>query len=615
MSFVSSPNLQIYGGNDNGTAVNDSALSDAVAALPDNAPIRLPYLTNGIYLFSTGMNWGTLIVDADENVVIRSTLFPASGTFRTRRDITWQFGVPGSTGSYSVVIAANIDLPERQKSRWIEPADVDRSVTTAIDATTSALTHVTLAFPGSDTTGSASPASTAADTVNWNLTPDGKFHLSMITPTFGDRLMCHFPTPSNNYVGCAAIFFTNGWHILFFTSTGALNSTTKRTGSAYTTSAPIPPNIGYDTYNPTLAPLEITVLDSTTYTISINGAPVAGIPLRAPAGFGTIKSIGFGAECTGSAVSVPVKGWVKRSRIKYGLAFQYNILVIGDSISAPTLDGNWPSYCAEAINGSLGQRVLGFRNLAIVGQGAAQQDANLIAHGGAVGTSAAVVAVGVNDIQALTPIGAVGTAGSYIDSMNNIFTNLMGSLTNIVCLIPPLFYPRAATPSGNLGADTLNYGAGTPYRLALMRLCASLGITVVDPIELMGPVVASFLSGDSDPVLRDNIHPTGFLSRICGYAIGQAVMRGAAPRPDDVALLGAVHLAGDTMQGPLGLQCATVAQLAAIPPTAGLKMYATNGRMFNAAGFLEGVGTGTGGEVTGNGTSWKIPGTNITVTA
>lgn len=58
----------------------------------------------------------------------------------------------------------------------------------------------------------------------------------------------------------------------------------------------------------------------------------------------------------------------------------------------------------------------------------------------------------------------------------------------------------------------------------------------------------------------------------------------------------------------------TVAGLPA-PGTRGRLAFASNGRMFNGAGTLEGAGAGTGGLVTDNGTAWKIAGTNQTVQA
>ncbi len=48
---------------------------------------------------------------------------------------------------------------------------------------------------------------------------------------------------------------------------------------------------------------------------------------------------------------------------------------------------------------------------------------------------------------------------------------------------------------------------------------------------------------------------------------------------------------------------------------AGRMAFASNGRMYNGAGTLEGSGAGTGGLVVDNGTAWKIAGTNQTVQA
>jgi hypothetical protein len=53
-------------------------------------------------------------------------------------------------------------------------------------------------------------------------------------------------------------------------------------------------------------------------------------------------------------------------------------------------------------------------------------------------------------------------------------------------------------------------------------------------------------------------------------------------------------------------------------PTNALKSdwaYATDLRVFNGTGTLEGAGSGTGGLVTFNGTNWVIAGTNVVASA
>ena len=57
----------------------------------------------------------------------------------------------------------------------------------------------------------------------------------------------------------------------------------------------------------------------------------------------------------------------------------------------------------------------------------------------------------------------------------------------------------------------------------------------------------------------------------------------------------------------------TVATLPA--GVAGGMAYASDARVFDGAGTLEGVGDGTGSRVFHNGTAWKIPGTNVTAVA
>lgn len=63
------------------------------------------------------------------------------------------------------------------------------------------------------------------------------------------------------------------------------------------------------------------------------------------------------------------------------------------------------------------------------------------------------------------------------------------------------------------------------------------------------------------------------------------------------------------------LRAYAVASLPASGLAAGTLAYASDGRMFNGAGTLEGAGTGSGGVVCWNGSAWKIAGTNQTVAA
>ncbi len=81
---------------------------------------------------------------------------------------------------------------------------------------------------------------------------------------------------------------------------------------------------------------------------------------------------------------------------------------------------------------------------------------------------------------------------------------------------------------------------------------------------------------------------------------------------------GAVHVpAGAVIDtgGRAVLRSYAVSALPASGMTAGTLAYASNGRMFNGAGTLEGAGAGTGGVVCWNGSAWKIAGTDQTVTA
>ena len=69
-----------------------------------------------------------------------------------------------------------------------------------------------------------------------------------------------------------------------------------------------------------------------------------------------------------------------------------------------------------------------------------------------------------------------------------------------------------------------------------------------------------------------------------------------------------------TFAGTLRVPSFTVATLPAAG-AAGRAAHCSNARMFNGAGTLEATGAGTGGLVEDNGSAWKLPGTNQTVSA
>ena len=80
---------------------------------------------------------------------------------------------------------------------------------------------------------------------------------------------------------------------------------------------------------------------------------------------------------------------------------------------------------------------------------------------------------------------------------------------------------------------------------------------------------------------------------------------------------GGISVAGNTMIDANRLHYMRSYTVATLPTagTAGRVAYASNCRVFNGAGVMEGAGAGSGGLVTDNGTAWKVAGTNVTATA
>lgn len=196
--------------------------------------------------------------------------------------------------------------------------------------------------------------------------------------------------------------------------------------------------------------------------------------------------------------------------------------IIGDSISDGAVDGSWPVWAAEALDGSLGIRINRIENRAISGQTLDQQIANLAANP-FVDASVVAIFIGTNDIQ------GGNTLSAFQTSMTTLLNTLQSQGRQSVLIIPPQWYLKSDNPTGAGGAST-NSNKGGDIRAAIGRIAAEWGLQVVDLTCITGPVNPGYLTSNfADAVIRDNVHPTAYAYRFFGYEIARAIAAQICP--------------------------------------------------------------------------------------
>jgi lysophospholipase L1-like esterase len=628
------PNIQQFEGSDNGVQTNDAALARAVAGLPAGSEIWFPRRTAGVYNFAADPVPGGLIFDIDPNVVIQSFLHPPSSIYLSY-DANFLSEAWSTTGPNPYFAAKDWHDSGSLKKTYLSSSLVDRSTNVALNVANSTsppqVSHISFSF-GSDTiTGGILPPVSSANTVEWNLTVANLICATLYAPQVGDRLGAFFPIVSNLYDGCIVIMGSTGSQVIYFTSAGVIELLSKPVGVASTLTNLA---VGFPSYETYLAPygiIEITVISGNQFVITIDGMPI--ISVTPIASLGIITGIGFGCFATGSTpVTVPIQGWSVRSGIEYGSSQLGEIFITGDSLSDPSLYGQWWGWMKQWLDGSLGIRITGFQNIAVVGQTSSQQLASLLATTLNPNVIAAVIYIGVNDIQIGYPVGAPGTANTFIDNVYQMINWFTTRGIPVIVIEPPLYFPQSFTIGGTLGAPTgVSYSTGSPYRMLLRLLCAELGARFVSTIDADGMILAAQYWGTSDTWTRDNIHRTAMANRVLGFQAARAVAGMLAPQPNPLPALGGFSVYGGPIKGPVQFQqpvtfandvqfpSYTVATL----PATGIKgqpVYCSNARRLvinitTGLCSLEAVNAGNGANVEWHGSAWCLYGTDVVAQA
>lgn len=229
------------------------------------------------------------------------------------------------------------------------------------------------------------------------------------------------------------------------------------------------------------------------------------------------------------------------------LSTRVGVLGLGDSkldnVSEASSPSRYPvsafDYLCSYLDGSNGIRVTHAVNLAEAGATIAQQAAKLstfLTTPAADNITDAVIALGTNDIQALTNYASVyATLGSMIDA-------LKAKKIRCTVVIPDEFYSRALatafTGDANRGQPTVTYQTGAAIRTVLRQQVTQKSVSgyevgLVDGTRAIGLELADWLGGGywTRPRLSDNIHGDGDLfPRELGFAMAREMFRLIAPR-------------------------------------------------------------------------------------
>lgn len=285
----------------------------------------------------------------------------------------------------------------------------------------------------------------------------------------------------------------------------------------------------------------IRINEPRNFSILFNGMVVHTVDTDAE-----IIEAGFGGQ-GGVGGAITVQDWWMTSARKQGGAKPINVAIFGDSTSASSFNGSWPEQMALMLDAHHGLRVNFLQNYAVSGASSAGQMA-LCTAPNIASYDVVCILIGVNDIQ-----GSVAEA-TYIANLTTMINTCLSAGKKVVVGIPTMYYGQAQAGVGK-GQATLRYDQGRGYRAKCVRLCADLGVAVVNTLEYMTPALADWVNPalntvanlGHDPILFDSIHHTQFGSQWKATAFAQVIaglfMRTPSLRQRDTALPSA-NLAG-----------------------------------------------------------------------
>lgn len=512
-----------YGGLDDDATDNLNALSLLMADNPPPCLIELPRKVGKKYYFSGFDNTGALngyTFDPEPGVTIRC----AAGQFGMHPGLstTRPMAILCDSPKYRFTLIPQTLAPIEAKGRWLDAGSLDQSKQLPIDCA-SELKHYSLdAWPAGKLV-PAAPAATSTSTVDWAINA-GAFFSSLTPVVAGQEISAVYTNQTQAGHLCFVVKTVHGCVHGYqakgvgqaITVVRTVNGATVSEGGTYQ---------GYSnhaSYAGQNSVWTVRVHSSRAFSLLFNGFEV----YRCLDAGDDILEVGFGGGFVVGG-GFTIANWVRTVGKPVGGKRPIKMLVVGDSISDPRVEGQWPNYAVEALEGAAGIRIMGVRNIAVSGNTSGQQ---LVAlnNTDVSDISAACILVGTNDTQsAMAPAETVANVQAMLAKLPGV---------PVIVGIPPLWYLQAQTPGGNLGVASLNYEKGGEMRAALARAIADLKNPLIKTVHFddMGAILGDWLEGyptpKIDPVLRDNLHPGTFGGRLIGYHFAKALAGLLQPR-------------------------------------------------------------------------------------
>jgi lysophospholipase L1-like esterase len=270
------------------------------------------------------------------------------------------------------------------------------------------------------------------------------------------------------------------------------------------------------------------------FSILFNGEEVVNIDTD-----NEIIEAGFGGQGAVGG-SITAVDWVSETGKPAAGPRPINIAFFGDSITAETFNGSWPTQLTKLLDQHYGLRVNFIQNYAVSGASSAAQ-LPLCTAPNIASYDVVCIMLGVNDIQ-----GGV-VEQDYATNLTSMINTCKAAGKKVVVGLPTMFYGQGQAGAGK-GQATQRYDLGKGVRAKCLRTCADLGVPVVNTWGHMGPVLADWINPalnslanlGHDPMVFDSIHPTQFgklvLARAFAAKIAGLFMRTSTLRTSLVDL-------------------------------------------------------------------------------
>jgi lysophospholipase L1-like esterase len=524
--------ITYYGGVPDGATDNYTVFNIAKAASSSNGIIYFPQnaVGNAIYYFATSPDLTSVILDADEGVILS---FPSTnGTTFLNVKLRHNLKITSRDRNNTGLLVQNIG------EDWlatVATGDVTKQVGIQQPAVLDATTFIKNKYDVSvDTVVAGVSTLTSTNTVTWPLNAIGSAGAGIIdaalTPArVGKEYAASFDaagmTAANNAGRAGIIVVSGGEWTLFSTNTNAQWFLgTKATTVAWAeTAGKFSPSGAYQVrFNTANMVISVRIVSSNIVEFYMNGVYITSRTMN-----GNVQYVGFAYNGAANSVGqCNAYDFISSDTPTKQNGNTLNVGIFGDSISfGEGSNYPWANLLGYILKGIGGISNVSISNYAVSGQTAAQQ-LNVLNTTPTGSFDYILILVGANDIQGQT---SVATYKSNLLSMINK-VRADGSIP--ILGVPPMFIDQAST---GYGFATSNYGLGGLYRSAVYRVSAENNVTVADVLSDFGVITAT------NTQLRDNIHPQPIGDVYIARSFASAIMQA---RSKAVTVLPSVHREG-----------------------------------------------------------------------